>query len=86
MNRLILQFTADLHLKSYSENSIQNHRLDLLRFKEWLEPRELADLDGLRRITTEEMVHYQAHLSHRLTPRSVNRHLSSLQLHFRFME
>ena len=86
MNRLILQFTADLHLKSYSENSIQNHRLDLLRFKEWLEPREMADLDGLRRITTEEMVQYQAHLSHRLKPRSVNRHLSSLKLYFRFME
>ena len=86
MNRLILQFTADLHLKRYSENSIQNHRLDLLRFKEWLEPREMADLDGLRRITTEELVQYQAHLSRRLKPRSVNRHLSSLKLYFRFME
>ena len=86
MNRLALQFAADLHLKQYADNSIQNHRLDLLRFKEWLEPREQADLAGLQRLTTEDLGQYRSLLTGRLKPRSVNRHLSTLKLFFRFLE
>ena len=86
MKRLILQFTADLHLKRYSQNSIQNHRLDVMRFQDWLEAQDSADIEGLQRVTRETIVAYQGVLSSRLKPRSVNRHLSSLKLLFRFLE
>ena len=86
MNRLILQFAADLHLRRYAENSVQNHRLDLLRFQEWLDARGEASESHLAAITAREIAEYQALLSQRLSPRSVNRHLSSLRLFFRFLE
>ena len=86
MNRLVLQFTAQLHLKDYSPSSIQNHRLDLLRFKTWLEEQELASLPKIQTLDAERIVAYQAHLAKRLKPRSINRHLSSLRLFFRFLE
>jgi len=86
MNRLILQFTAHLHLQGYAPNSIQNHRLDLLRFREWLEGLDKATLPGVQSLTRDDILAYQAHLSRRLKPRSINRHLSSLKLFFRFLE
>ncbi|MBI3993912.1 MAG: tyrosine-type recombinase/integrase [Candidatus Lambdaproteobacteria bacterium] len=86
MKRLILQFTADLHLKRYSQNSIQNHRLDVLRFQDWLEPQGAADIAGLQGATRDTVLVYQGELARRLKPRSVNRHLSSLKLFFRFLE
>lgn len=86
MNRLVLQFTAQLHLKDYSPSSIQNHRLDLLRFKSWLEEQERAHLPGIQTLDAEAILAYQAHLAKRLKPRSINRHLSSLRLFFRFLE
>ena len=86
MNRLVLQFTAQLHLKNYSPSSIQNHRLDLLRFKSWLEEQELATLPKIQTIDADVILAYQAHLAKRLKPRSINRHLSSLRLFFRFLE
>jgi integrase/recombinase XerD len=86
MNRLVLQFTAQLHLKSYSPSSIQNHRLDLLRFKSWLEEQGLTTLAQIQTLDAERIVAYQAHLAKRLKPRSINRHLSSLRLFFRFLE
>ncbi len=86
MNRLILQFAADLHLKQYSDNSIQNHRLDMLRFKEWLDGREQGTPEALRRMGPGGIAEYQAHLAERLRPRSVSRHLSTLKLFFRFLE
>jgi integrase/recombinase XerD len=86
MNRLILQFAADLHLQRYSQNSVQNHRLDLLRFQEWLDSRGEATEARLAAISTRDIADYQAHLSGRLSARSVNRHLSSLRLFFGFLE
>lgn len=86
MKRLLLQFTAHLHLQSYSQNSIQNHRLDVLRFLDWLEEEGRGDADGLRALAREDILSYQQLLSRRLKPRSVNRHLSSLKLLFRFLE
>jgi integrase/recombinase XerD len=86
MNRLVLQFTAFLHLKQYSESSIQNHRLDLLRFKGWMEERELGTLAHVQSLTAEDILAYQGVLAKRLKPRSINRHLSSLRLFFRFLE
>lgn len=86
MNRLVLQFTAELHLKRYSENSIQNHRLDLLRFKSWLEENDLSTLPRIQSLTGREIMAYQGFLAKRLKPRSINRHLSSLRLFFRFLE
>jgi integrase/recombinase XerD len=86
MNRLVLQFTAQLHLKNYSPSSIQNHRLDLLRFKSWLEEQELATLPRIQTLDAERILAYQGHLAKRLKPRSINRHLSSLRLFFRFLE
>jgi integrase/recombinase XerD len=86
MNRLILQFSADLHLQRYSENSVQNHRLDVLRFQEWLDSRNQGSEEALSRIAAAELAEYQAHLARRLKPRSVSRHLSTLRLFFRFLE
>ena len=87
MNRLLLQFTAQLHLDRYAENSIQNHRLDLQQFQAWLEAGgELATLARLGALAREDVLDYQAHLSQRLTQRSINRHLSSLRLFFRFLQ
>ena len=86
MNRLVLQFTAQLQLDSYSANSIQNHRLDLIRFKGWLEEQDLGDGAKIGTVTREHIAAYQQHLAKRLKPRSINRHLSSLKLFFRFVE
>ena len=86
MNRLVLQFTANLHVKNYSESSIQNHRLDLLRFKSWLEEHDLAQLPGIQNMDPANILDYRDHLSKRLKPRSIARHLSSLRLFFRFLE
>lgn len=86
MNRLVLQFTAHLHLKNYSENSVQSHRLDLIKFKGWLEEREQAEPERLPELTGEHIREYQAFLAKSLKQRSINRHLSSLRLFFGFLE
>ena len=86
MNRLILQFSAELHLQRYAENSIQNHRLDVLRFQEWLDRRGQGSESALAELTPADLREYQEHLARRLKPRSVARHLSSLRLFFRFLE
>jgi integrase/recombinase XerD len=86
MNRLILQFSADLHLQRYAENSVQNHRLDMLRFQDWLDARNRGAEEEVARLTSADLTEYQGHLAKRLKPRSVARHLSSLRLFFRFME
>ena len=65
MNRLVLQFTAQLHLKKYSENSILNHRLDLLRFKSWLEEKEMATLPKVQQIAALDIMEYQGVLAKR---------------------
>lgn len=85
MNRLVLQFTATLHLQRYSSNSVQNHRLDILKFVDWLGQRagfSEADLNALGPVAIRE---YQKFLAERLKERSINRHLSSLRLFFRFL-
>lgn len=86
MNRLQLQFTAYLHLNKYSESSIQNHRLDILRFKDWLDGRGITEPSRLRELAPEDIMAYQKHLAGRLKARSINRHLSSLRIFFRFLE
>lgn len=87
MNRLILQFTAQLHLDRYAENSVQNHRLDLQRFRAWLErDGRVATLDDLTAVGRQDILDYQGQLAQRLKQRSVNRHLSSLRLFFRFLQ
>jgi integrase/recombinase XerD len=86
MDRLVLQFAAHLHLHRYSENSIQNHRLDLLRFQEWLAERGAASLPGVQALGREQLEAYQAVLALRLKPRSVARHLTTLRLFWGFLE
>lgn len=86
MNRLILQFCAGLQVEGYSQNSIQNHRLDLNRFASWLEKPDKPDLARLEKLKQADVRTYQQHLGHSLKPRSINRHLSSLKLFFKFLE
>lgn len=86
MNRLVLQFTAFLHVKNYSESSVQNHRLDLVRFKGWLEDHDKFTLEHVQSLISGDILKYQENLAKRLKPRSINRHLSSLRLFFRFLE
>jgi integrase/recombinase XerD len=86
MNRLILQFTAHLHLNNYAQNSIQNHRLDLQKFRDWLDEQNEASLAGLQGLGDEDIRTYQTFLAARLKQRSINRHLSSLRLFFGFLE
>lgn len=86
MNRLVLQFTAYLHINQYSQNSIQDHRLDLQRFINWLETRDVTEVEQLRGLSRDDLLAYQGHLAQRLRPRSVNRHLSTLRILFRFLE
>lgn len=86
MNRLVLQFTAQLHLNGYSENSIQNQRLDIVKFKGWLEDADMGDLASVQKITPDNIRQYQTYLAGSLKQRSINRHLSSLRLFFGFME
>jgi integrase/recombinase XerD len=87
MNRLILQFTAQLHIDQYAENSVQNHRLDLQQFQAWLErDGKIASLADLQAVARDDILHYQGQLAQRLKQRSVNRHLSSLRLFFRFLQ
>ncbi|MDH4120749.1 MAG: tyrosine-type recombinase/integrase [Deltaproteobacteria bacterium] len=86
MNRLILQFTADLHLKGYAPNSIQNHRLDLLKFQAWLGQAGEVLPARVREMTTADITDYKHDLARQMKPRSVNRHLSSLKLFYRFLE
>jgi integrase/recombinase XerD len=85
MNRLVLQFTAHLHLNRYSQSSIQDHRLDVLRFKDWLEQRGVERVEQLAGLTREDLLAYREHLAQRLKPRSIQRHLSTLRLLFRFL-
>ena len=86
MDPLIAQFIEYLQTKKYSLNSIQNHRLDLLRFKEWLEIQEGSTLNRLQKLTAEEIQSYADFLQHSLKPRTVARHLSSLKLFFFLLE
>lgn len=86
MNRLLLQFSADLHLQRYAENSVQNHRLDVLRFQEWLNERGQGSEPALAQLSIADLDEYRARLARRLKPRSVARHLSSLRLFFRFLD
>ena len=86
MERLILQFAAYLHVRQYSPNSIQNHRLDMLRFQDWLAREGETDLARLQQITPRNIMDYQMFLAKRLKQRSINRHLSSLKLFFKFLE
>ena len=86
MDPLIAQFIEYLQTKKYSLNSIQNHRLDLLRFKDWLENQGGPPLFRLQKLTVEEIQSYADLLQQSLKPRTVARHLSSLRLFFSHLE
>ena len=86
MNRLILQFTAQLHVNGYATNSVQNQRLDIVKFQGWLAEQEKAHLGGLQSLGGDDVKAYQAFLALHLKQRSINRHLSSLRLFFGFLE
>ena len=82
MDPLIAQFVEYLQTKKYSLNSIQNHRLDLLRFKEWLESQGGPALHRLQKLAVEDIRTYIEYLQLSVKPRTVARHLSSLRLFF----
>ncbi len=86
MDQLIAQFIEYLQTKKYSVNSIQNHRLDLLRFKGWLEGKGAITLSRLRTLHSEEIQAYADTLEQTVKPRTVARHLSSLRLFFDHLE
>ncbi len=86
MDHVISQFIEYLQTKKYSVNSIQNHRLDLLRFKKWLESNTNSSLPQLQRLTAEHIQTYATVLEETVKPRTVARHLSSLRLFFDYLE
>lgn len=86
MDQLIAQFIEYLQFKKYSVNSVQNHRLDLLRFQEWLERTGKSTLYRLKKLTLEDIQTYADLLAQSAKPRTVARHLSSLRLFFYHLE
>lgn len=86
MHQLIAQFVEYLQIKKYSENSISNHRLDLIRFQEWLEQDAPLTLNRLQKIQLTDLETYGDFLSESVKPRTVARHLSSLRLFFDHLE
>ncbi|MBF0288194.1 MAG: tyrosine-type recombinase/integrase [SAR324 cluster bacterium] len=86
MDHVFLQFIEYLQTKKYSLNSIQNHRLDLLRFKKWLEGDDDFSLPHLQKLTSEHIQAYAQVLEESVKPRTVARHLSSLRLFFDYLE
>ncbi len=85
MEQLIAQFLEYLQTKKYSTNSVQSHRLDLLRFKEWLEVEGEATLFQLQELTTRDIQAYSDFLQESVKPRTAARHLSSLRLFFYYL-
>ena len=86
MDPLIAQFIEYLQTKKYSVNSVQNHRLDLLRFQQWLEGKGEVTIYRLRKLTLAEIQAYADILEQTVKPRTVARHLSSLRLFFYHLE
>ncbi|MBF0280006.1 MAG: tyrosine-type recombinase/integrase [SAR324 cluster bacterium] len=86
MDQLIAQFVEYLQTKKYSANSIQNHRLDLRRFKGWLEGDGDISLARLQKLNAAEIQNYADTLEQTVKSRTVARHLSSLRLFFYYLE
>lgn len=86
MESLIAQFIEYLQFKKYSANSIQNHRLDVLRFQEWLEGHGKSTLYRLKKLTPDDIQAYQEFLEQGVKPRTAARHLSSLRLFFSYLD
>ena len=86
MEPLIAQFIQYLQFKKYSASSIQSHRLDVLRFQEWLESTGKTTLSHLRKLTHEDIQAYQELLQQAVKPRTIARHLSSLRLFFDYLD
>lgn len=86
MQPLIQAFLEILKERKYSKNSIQNHRLDLRKFLEWLGEGEEVGLPKLQGLQTEDLEVYMKLLQQTLKPRSVARHLSSVKLFLNDLE
>lgn len=86
MHQLIAQFLEYLQTKKYSNNSIVSHRLDLLRFAEWLEADGEITHHQLMKIELATIDAYADALAKSVKPRTVARHLSTLRLFFDFLE
>ncbi|MGK5093626.1 tyrosine-type recombinase/integrase [Deltaproteobacteria bacterium TL4] len=86
MSPLITQFMDHLSSKKYSENSLQNHRLDLFKFEKWLSGEEEMTLIRLQKLKAPDIKAYSEELLQRMKPRSVARHLSTLKLFLDFWE
>lgn len=86
MDQLIARFLGHLQTKKYSVNSIQSHRLDVIRFKGWMEGEGEITLNRLRTVQIKEIEQYVEILGQSVKPRTVARHLSSLKLFFDHLE
>ncbi len=86
VNRLILQFSAWMEVVGYAANSLQSHQLDAKGFMDWLETESKSTPVELKTLKHGDLHRYCTHLSGRLKPRSVGRHVASLRLFFRFLQ
>ncbi len=91
MQPLVLEFIESLQNKKYAANSIQSHRLDLLKFLKWLEI-DVDDSDSqkllalIRKLSPEDIENYLSFLRESFKPRTLARHISSLRLFLDHLE
>lgn len=91
MQPLVLEFLDSLQTKKYSSNSVQSHRLDLLKLLKWLEiDEENLDsnklLTAIRKLGPDEIENYLSYLRESYKPRTLSRHISSLRLFLDYLE
>ncbi len=91
MYQTVAEFLNSLNNKKYSPNSIQGHRLDLLKFLKWLDlDRENCDSQDLikkiRILNLDDLETYLNYLRQSYKPRTLARHISTLKLFLDYLE
>ena len=85
MKQLISDFIHYLKTEKYSNNSIENHQLDLFHFEQWLGQGQLVAKEKMVSIDKEKIEQYMLYLGEKCKARTVARNLSSLKLFFQYL-